>query len=92
MDVTDLTLDQLPLGETATVVNLTCQGIARRRMMDLGLLPGVRVTAELQSPLGDPVAYRIRDAVIALRRVQARQISIDLETKSVETKEVEHAA
>jgi len=92
MDVTDLTLDQLPLGETATVVNLTCQGIARRRMMDLGLLPGVRVTAELQSPLGDPAAYRIRDAVIALRRVQARQISIDLETKSVETKEVEHAA
>ena len=90
--MTDLTLDQLPLGETATVVNLTCQGIARRRMMDLGLLPGVRVTAELQSPLGDPVAYRIRDAVIALRRVQARQISIDLETKSVETKEVEHAA
>ena len=89
--MTERTLDQLPLGKTATVVNLSCQGIARRRMMDLGLLPGVRVTAELKSPLGDPVAYRIRDAMIALRKAQAQQIAITIETETVETKEVDYA-
>jgi Fe2+ transport system protein FeoA len=76
-----VTLDQLPLGESATVVKLNCQGVTRRRLMDLGLLPGVRVYADLRSPLGDPVAYRIRDAAIALRRDQARQVEITLKTK-----------
>jgi Fe2+ transport system protein FeoA len=46
--------------------------------MDLGVLPGTRLEAELKSPLGDPVAYRVRDALIALRREQAREIEIEL--------------
>jgi ferrous iron transport protein A len=33
---------------------------------------------EMVSPLGDPVAYRVRDAVIALRREQAREIEIEV--------------
>ncbi len=79
-----MTLDQLPLGKSATVVRLTCQGVTRRRLMDLGVLPGVQVYADLRSPLGDPVAYRIRDAAIALRRDQARQIEITIKTKEVD--------
>ena len=45
-------------------------------MMDLGILPGTVVTAELISPSGDPTAYRIRDALIALRVEQAQLINI----------------
>ena len=75
------TLDRLPLGKSATVVKLTCQGVTRRRLMDLGLLPGAQVYAELRSPLGDPVAYRVRDAAIALRRDQARQVEITIKPK-----------
>jgi Fe2+ transport system protein FeoA len=74
-----LTLDQLQKGQSALVEDLSCTGLNRRRMMDLGILPGTRIEIEMISPLGDPTAYRIRGAVIALRREQARTISIALE-------------
>jgi Fe2+ transport system protein FeoA len=41
------------------------------------VVPGTTITAELSSPGGDPVAYRIRGALIALRRQQAAWIEID---------------
>jgi Fe2+ transport system protein FeoA len=44
--------------------------------MDLGILPGTRIEVEMRSPLGDPVAYRVRGSVIALRNKQAREIEI----------------
>jgi ferrous iron transport protein A len=76
-----LTLDQLPRDKVAIVTGLTSAGAERRRMMDLGILPGAKVEVEMGNPLGDPTAYRIRGAVIALRREQARQVQISLEEK-----------
>ena len=74
-------LADLSMGETAEVLGFTanCRGPERRRMLDLGLIPGTRVRAEIRSPGGDPTGYRIRGAVIALRRDQAEQIQIDRE-------------
>jgi DtxR family Mn-dependent transcriptional regulator len=71
-------LSALQLGETARVVALApgLRGPERRRLLDLGLLPGTAVTAELRSPSGDPTAYRIRGATIALRAEQAKQIRV----------------
>ncbi len=77
------TLDQLKLDVSATVVRLTCTGADRRRMMDLGILPGTKIEIELTNPLGDPTAYRIRGAVVALRREQARQIDVITDTHGV---------
>jgi Fe2+ transport system protein FeoA len=74
-------LDDLKPGQSATVKRLELTGPQRRRLMDLGLLPGTVVTVAMDSPLGDPTAYRIREALIALRRDQARQIVIDSEDK-----------
>jgi DtxR family transcriptional regulator, Mn-dependent transcriptional regulator len=54
-----------------------CRGSERRRLLDLGLVPGTLVTAELVSPSGDPTAYRIRDTLMALRREQASFIQIE---------------
>ena len=72
-------LSALTLGETARVVALAAglRGQERRRLLDLGLLPGTEVTAELRSPSGDPIAYRIRGATIALRAEQARHIRVE---------------
>lgn len=74
------TLDKLLPGQEATVAALETTGANRRRLMDLGILPGTKLTAEMRSPLGDPTAYRIRGAVIALRREQAQQIQITLDS------------
>lgn len=71
-------LSELPLGATAEVIRISpnCRGAERRRFMDLGLLPGTAVTAEMRSPSGEPTAYRIRDAIIALRSNQANHIYV----------------
>lgn len=76
---TVLTLDQLQMGQTATVVALTSSGPTRRRFMDLGILPGTKIQIELRSPLRDPTAYNIKGAVIAIRREQASQIQISID-------------
>jgi DtxR family Mn-dependent transcriptional regulator len=73
-------LDQLEPGERATVLRLSpgIRGSERRRLMDLGLLPGTEIRAELRSPSGDPTAYLVRGALLALRDDQARHIRINL--------------
>ncbi|WP_301496760.1 FeoA family protein [Corynebacterium sp.] len=72
-----MTLDELPRASRAVVTHLDVRGPERRRLMDLGVLPGVEVTVERSSPLGDPRAYRILGALIALRRGQARGIHVE---------------
>jgi Fe2+ transport system protein FeoA len=50
-------------------------------LLDLGVLPGTQIAVELASPQGDPKAYRIRDALIALRAEQADRIFIRRQEK-----------
>ena len=71
-------LADLEPGRKAQIVSISraCRGTERRRLMDLGILPGTLVEAEVTSPGGDPTAYRIRGALIALRRQQAHYIHI----------------
>jgi len=71
-------LSNLHPGERGSVVSISaaCRGLERRRLMDLGILPGTVITAKMRGPSGDPTAYRIRDALIALRREQAERISV----------------
>ncbi len=71
-------LDVLRPGEQAEVVRISpaVQGPQRRRLLDLGILRGTTITAAMRSASGDPTAYRIRGALIALRRAQARGIHI----------------
>jgi ferrous iron transport protein A len=72
-----ISLDQLALGSFGSVKNLTARGTARRRLLDLGLVTDTRVEALRKSPSGDPTAYQIRGAVIALRSEEASQILVE---------------
>lgn len=67
-------------GQTATVRALadSLQGFTRRRLLDLGLTPGASITPELVSFFHDPVAYRVRGTLIALRHDQAAGVLVDL--------------
>jgi DtxR family Mn-dependent transcriptional regulator len=71
-------LASLRQGEPAEVVRsaAACQGTHRRRLLDLGVVPGTVITARLRSASGDPVGYEIRGALIALRREQAERILV----------------
>jgi len=70
-------LNKLPLGKKAKVKALTSDGNIRRRMLDLGLITDTIIEAMLKSPSGDPVAYNIRGAVIALRSEEASKIIVE---------------
>ena len=69
-------LDMTP-GQVVQVASLDAQGMGRRRLLDLGFVPGTRITIVRKSPLGDPVAYRVRGATIALRNCDARQVLVE---------------
>ena len=71
-------IDAAP-GEAVHVTGISraCQGTQRRRLLDLGVVRGTPITPELASAAGDPVAYRIRGALIALRRTQAAWIHVE---------------
>jgi DtxR family Mn-dependent transcriptional regulator len=77
-------LTRLKPGQEAQVVHLSprIRGVERRRLMDLGLLPGTTITAEMVSAGGDPTAYRIRGALIALRKTQTDQIYVCADVSS----------
>ncbi|GIV18987.1 MAG: hypothetical protein KatS3mg023_0738 [Armatimonadota bacterium] len=66
-------LGSLEPGEQATVLRIddACQGLTRRRFLDMGITPGTQIEVVMRSAFGDPVAYRVRDSLIALRREQA---------------------
>lgn len=75
------TLCQLKPGQRARVLGLApaCRGPERRRLLDLGFVPGTLIEVEMVSPAGDPVAYRLRDSVVALRRQQAALVRVSPE-------------
>ncbi|KXZ38872.1 ferrous iron transport protein A [Alkalithermobacter thermoalcaliphilus JW-YL-7 = DSM 7308] len=74
-------LSQLPIGESGEVLNLLLSGSSRRRMLDLGIVKGATIKAVRKSPLGDPTAYYIKGALIALRKEEADQILIKIDSK-----------
>lgn len=80
--VSQASLADIGPGAEAIVAGLAavCQGPQRRRLLDLGFVRGTLVRAEMASALGDPIAYRVRDTVIALRHDQAAWVRIEANT------------
>lgn len=72
----DIPLDKLPLNTVGNVRTLNCSGSVRRRLLDLGIVKGTKITPILKSPSGDPTAFEIRGSVIALRKEDASLIEV----------------
>lgn len=69
-------LTKLQVGENGEVDVLRAKPGIRRRLRDLGLIEGTHVECVLKSPGGDPTAYCIRGAVIAIRNEDAGDIIV----------------
>ena len=71
-------LSELTYGEEAEILGISdnCKGEIRRRLLDLGFVRGTRITVQNISPLSNPVAYSLRNTLIALRNEQAELILI----------------
>ena len=71
-----MSLNHVAEGQTVRVDELLATGSIRRRLLDIGLVEGTNVSCLQKSPAGDPVAYLIRGAVIALRGVDAAEVRL----------------
>ena len=69
-------LSYLHEGQRARVLSILESGAMRRRLQDIGLIEGTTVECVQKSPAGDPVAYGIRGAIVALRAEQAAAIIV----------------
>ena len=72
------TLGQLAVGEGGVVRALGLDGAMRRRLLELGLVPGTRAECVLRAPTGSPAAYLVRGAVLALRQCDAARVEVSV--------------
>ena len=71
------TLSDLKTGEKSVVVKIITKGDMRRRFLDIGLIPKTEVECVGVSPSGDPKAFYIRGAVIAIRQNDGSSVIVN---------------
>jgi len=75
-------LGQLPIGGSGIVRRVNGTRPLARRLMEMGLLPGTRVTLTRVAPLGDPLELRLRGYALSIRRAEALKIEIEPEAET----------
>lgn len=73
------TLNKISTGEFAVVLSVDTELSLKQRLYDIGLVPGTKVKVVHQSPAGNPRAYLVRGAVIALRNCDAERIVVGID-------------
>ena len=71
-----MTLKELPIGRSATVLDVGGTGALRQHLLDMGIVPGVSVSMVKHAPLGDPVEIRIHNYELTLRLADAAKIKV----------------
>ena len=74
--IVQMNLSQLPLNTIGIIDELNCNGNIRRRLLDLGVVKGTKITPVFKSPFGDPTAFEIRKTLIALRKKDIKLINL----------------
>ncbi len=77
MKTTIIPLHKVPADQKANIIAIRCHGLKRRRLFDLGLIPGTKIKTLHKSPYGNPIAYLVRGAVIAMRNEDAQKIIVE---------------
>jgi Fe2+ transport system protein FeoA len=70
------TLADLPLHTSATIAEVDGERPFRRRLLEMGLLPGTQVAVVNVAPLGDPLEIELRDGRMSIRRVEAARVRV----------------
>ena len=72
-----MTLKELPIGKTATIVTVGGEGALRQHFLDMGIIPKAEITMVKYAPMGDPVEVRIHSYELTLRLADAEKITIE---------------
>lgn len=72
----NMTLTDLPIGRDARVTAVNGAGRVTRRLMEMGVIPGVTVQVVKMAPFGDPIEIRVRGYSLAMRKSEADTIEV----------------
>lgn len=70
------TIDDLKIGQSGIIAQVGGEGALRLRFLDMGLIPGTRVSLQKIAPMGDPIQIRVRGYELTIRREDARNITL----------------
>ncbi len=73
-----MTLDELKIGQKARIISISDSSSIRRRLLDIGFTMNSVIFAYMMSPFKDPIAYKIKNAIIAIRNNDAKDIEVEL--------------
>jgi ferrous iron transport protein A len=79
-EIESATLMDLRRGDAAILDRIDLPGDDARRLMELGFLPGMRITAGFSAPGGDPRVFQVDGSEIALRRETAKRLKVTIDS------------
>ncbi|MBQ5312160.1 MAG: ferrous iron transport protein A [Oscillospiraceae bacterium] len=71
-----MNLKEAKIGSTVTVVRLSGEGAVKRRIMDMGITKGTKITVRKVAPLGDPMELTVRGYELSVRKADAQMIEV----------------
>ena len=71
-----MTINDLKIGQSGTISTVGGEGPLRLRFLDMGLIPGTKVTLQKVAPMGDPIQIRLRGYELTIRREDAGKITL----------------
>ncbi|MBE6933187.1 MAG: ferrous iron transport protein A [Ruminococcaceae bacterium] len=72
-----LRADQLAPDGGGRVIDVTLSGMLRRRLFDLGVIPGAVIRRRYTAPSGSPIAFEVQGAIVALRKADAHNLIVE---------------
>ncbi len=73
-----VTLNNLKEGDRAVILNIGGQGEFRRRLLEMGFMPGSEILVERYAPLRDPIELLVKGSHLSLRREEAKLVTVDI--------------
>lgn len=73
-----MNLTELPIGAKATVISVKGGNAITKRLMEMGVVPGVTVRVVKSAPFGDPLEIRVRGYNLAMRKSEADSIEVSI--------------
>jgi len=71
-------LSMLKPGERGKIIKIGTLGLSKRRLMDMGVLPGEIITIEKVAPLGDPIEISVKNYFLSIRKKEAMEIDVEV--------------
>jgi ferrous iron transport protein A len=76
-EMIDKTLNMLDIGQRARVIQVKGKGSSRKRLLDMGMVPGTVLSVIKKAPLGDPVDFKLKGYNLSLRKQEAEMVIVE---------------